>query len=78
MPKNLTKTDIKFDEARIFRVTPFGGPSTLHVSVGYTVITAEGETIQRTVEQELTGGQRTRAIDFLDGIKTAILTKEGL
>ncbi len=78
MPKNLEKLDIEFDEARIFKQAPLGEAVTLHVAVGYKITTVEGEIIQRNIIQELTGAQLTRATDFLDGVKTAVRTLEGL
>jgi len=83
MAINLTKTDIKFNEFRIWRAEELrGDPPVLttiwYASVGYEVQTTEGETWKRDVIRELTGALKTKASGLLADIRTYILSQEGL
>jgi hypothetical protein len=79
MAVQLTKAGIEFDEFRVWRETTEVPPvTTWYISVGYRVTTAEGETWQRDVTEELKGGIKTRASNLLAAIRDVILQKEGL
>lgn len=86
--RELTKNNVVFTEWRISRHRPFSGelppfdPGALEekwfVSIGYQVITLEGETISREVELELAEDQE----DATDAMKlvfeTELLKREGI
>lgn len=81
----LTKTGVEFDEFRIYRETrvvlvgdEFQEVTTWYITVGYRVTTAEGETWQRNVTEELAGPIKTKAAELLADIRAVILQKEGL
>ena len=81
----LTKTGIEFDEFRVWRETKqelvgdeFQEITTWHITVGYRVMTAEGETWQRDVTEELKGAIKTKAAGLLNDIRNVILQREGL
>ena len=80
MPRNLTKKDIEFDSAYLYKETdPTTGDVTLRVNVGYTITTDEGETIKRDLNgQELTGGDKARANNMFNSLIAEIKTQEGI
>ncbi len=81
----LTKTGIEFDSFHVWRETRLeavdAAPqevTTWYISVGYRVTTAEGESWQRDITEELTGSIKTKASSLLTSIRNVILQKEGL
>lgn len=83
MPGTLTKTDVRFEDFRIFRTTETD-PNTQdiiikwYVTVGYTVVTAEGEEFNRNLHLELAGARKTAAKNFLTDLYGYIKTQEGI
>ena len=80
MPNTLTKADIEFDSAYLYKETdPITSTVTIRANVGYTVTTNEGETIKRDLNgYELTGGARTRIVNAFAALKTVIMAQEGI
>lgn len=79
MPVTLTKTGIRFDEARFWRVVdPDGGADHLWGTAGYVVSTAQGEEFRRDFTAELTGAARTRVVTLLSDLTALIKEKEGI
>ena len=79
MSRTLTKTDVEFEGVNIVIVPDPRGGDTLLVSVGYTVLTSEGETIKRDlVGDELTGAQKVLATDLIAGIKADLIAREDI
>lgn len=78
MPKILTATDIEFRDFHITREEIPGEPIRWFAEVRYIVLTQEGETWNRVERAELTGAIKTKAINLLADVRTAILQKEGL
>lgn len=85
MTVQLTKEGVEFDEFRVWRETreevvddELQEVTTWHISVGYRVTTAEGETWGRDIAEELRGPIKTKAADLLSDIRNVILQKEGL
>ncbi len=75
----LTKTGVELDEYRVYRVTEGDPPvTTFHITVGYRVLTAAGETWNRDVTEELAGTIKTKASSLLASIRTVILAREGI
>ena len=79
MTAQLTKTGIEFDEFRVYRVSEGDPPTTeWHITVGYRVLTEEGETWTRDVTEKLAGPIKTKASGLLTAIRTIILQREGI
>ena len=80
MPATLTKTDIEFESAYLYKERdPDTGNVALKANVGYTVTTVEGETIRRDLNgYEFTGGDKTRIVNAFAALKAAIKTQEGI
>jgi len=74
----LTKSDIKFDELRLYREPQSDGTYKWFITVGYKVQTQEGEEYNRDKQIELTGTQVTSAKNFLTNIYTQIKNEEGI
>lgn len=80
----LTKTGIDINEFRAWKETRLDPETeefvtTWYASAGYRVITAEGETWNRELSEEITGPIKTKASALLTAIRAYILThKEGL
>lgn len=75
----LTKTGVEFDEFRVYRVLEGDPPTTeWYITVGYRVLTEEGETWTRDVTEKLAGPIKTRASGLLTAIRTVILQREGI
>mgnify|MGYP001580824639 CR=1 FL=1 len=80
MPSILTKSDIQFDEMRVYRTVDLDG-TTVHwwLTVGYDLTTIEGEIIHRDRRLEITAaGQKTTLNNWFSAIKTRILADEGI
>lgn len=80
MAGTITKTDIAFDELRLYReLQPDGTTYKWYVTVGYRVVTAEeGEDYQKSTQIELTATQKTRAKTFLTALYDQIKAEEGI
>lgn len=78
MASTLTKTGIRFDEVRVYRVVVDGSTDQMWASVGYVIETAEGETIHRDFSAEMTGAARTRILNMLSDLTTQIKTSEDI
>ncbi len=85
MPVALNKVGVEFDEFHVWRETKmemvgeeYQEVTTWHISAGYRVTTAEGETWQREVTEELKGAIKTKATNLLAAIRDVILAREGL
>ena len=74
----LTKSDIKFDELRLFREKQPDETYKWYVNVGYKVLTAEGEEYNRDKQVELTGTRKTAAINFLTDLYNFLKAGEGI
>ena len=75
----LTKIDLSFEEVRIYRqLEPLTLSYTWHLTCGYNVITAEGETIHRDVLIDLSPAQKTKVVAFFAELKEQIKIQEGL
>lgn len=78
----LTKSDVKFDEIRVFRVTTLDDQgkevTKWYVNVGYRVLTAEGEEFNRDKQIEIKGTNLTEAKAFFDKIVAAVKAEEGI
>ena len=74
----LTKTDIKFDGLRLFRVLQPDDTYKWFITVSYKVLSAEGESYDKDKQIELTGTQITSAKNFLTNIYTQIKNEEGI
>lgn len=72
----LTKTDIKFDELRLYRELQPDATYKWYATVGFKVITSEGETYNKDKVVELKGTQKTQAEAFLTNIYTQIKNEE--
>ena len=74
----LTKIDIKFDSLRLFRELQEDLTYKWFITVGYKVITQEGETYNKDKVIELTGAKLTTAQNFLTSIYNQIKLEEGI
>jgi len=72
----LTKSDIKFDELRLFRQLQLDGTYKWFITVGYKVQTQEGEEYNRDRQIKLTGTQIVSASSFLANIYNQIKVEE--
>jgi hypothetical protein len=73
MPSILTKTDVEILEVRFWQEE-----SGWLASVGYRVNTAEGESWPRTLQSELAGSIKTKAVALHADIKNYVEDQEGL
>ncbi len=86
MPSTLTKKGIETDSLYLYRETvwdmdadPPKSREVIRVNTGYTVTTNEGEAIRRDLNgRELTGGEKTRAINMFADNEAAISAQEGI
>lgn len=78
MPGTLTKSDVRFDEVRIYRIRQPDDSFIWYASVGYRVLTTEGEEYRKDRQIELTGTKKTAAKDFLVSIYDQVKTEEGI
>ena len=74
----LTKSDIIFNELRLFRILRPDNTFKWYISVGYRVETTEGENYMKDKIIELTGTQITSAKNFLTNIHNQIKNEEGI
>jgi hypothetical protein len=77
MPKVITATGIKFDEARLWK-EDVDGVTKLYVSVGFAYVNAEGVPIRGSRTIELAGARKTAVANFFTNLETDILTLEGI
>jgi len=80
MPAILTKTDVRFTELRVFKATdPDDGSVRWQVSIGYDVLTAEGEVFHRDKSLEITdANQKATLVSWFQAIRARVRTEEGL
>ena len=79
MPSILTKSDIQFNEMRVYRTVDDASVVHWWLTIGYTITTVEGETIRRDKQLEITAAaQKTTLGNWFSTIKTRILSEEGI